>query len=314
MTRTIGLLSFSLLLAGLLLPAGVSERALHAQRAPAVSQRVLLERLGAYVDAFGREFEGVVAREQYTQVIRPWPGAPPPEPAVGVAGALARRDLVADLLLVFDAEGPWHLHRDVQVVDGVPVGNRETRLAALFLEPSLTRRDRLRRMTIESARYNLGDVTRTLNIPTFPLIVAHRSNRDRFRFRTSAPSEEAGRVLRAVTFVERQRPTLVRSTDGRNVPLRGRLWVEEATGALVHASLDPEPVGVTSRVQVWFDRVPGLALRVPVRMWEWYQVDGPIRDGALNRGLGFTHAYIEALAEYDDFRRYGVETHEEIVR
>jgi hypothetical protein len=73
-------------------------------------------------------------------------------------------------------------------------------------------------------------------------------------------------------------------------------------------------VGVTSRVEVWFDRVPGVALRVPVRMWEWYQVDGPIRDGALNRGLGFTHAYIEALAEYDDFRRYGVETHEEIVR
>jgi hypothetical protein len=287
---------------------------LEGQGAGPVSQRVLLQRVGAAAVAFGREFAGVVAREQYTQVIRPWAGPPQGDPGVGAPDALARREIVADLLLVHEADGPWHLHRDVRSVDGEEVGDREERLASLFLEPTLTRRDRLRRMTRESARYNLGDITRTLNVPTFPLIVVHPTQQSRFRFRASATRVHEGHRIRELTFEERQRPTLVRSTDGRNVPLRGLLWADEETGELVYARLDPQPVGVTSRVQVWFERVPGLAMRVPVRMWEWYQVDGPIRDGYLNLGMGLTAAYVEALARYDDFRRYAVETREEIVK
>lgn len=297
-----------------LLSSVVLVAALEGQAVAPVSQRVLLQRVGGYAEAFGREFLGVVAREQYTQVIRPWSGPPQDGLDVTAIDALARRDIVADLLLVHEADGPWHLHRDVLSVDGVVVGDREARLASLFLEPTLTRRDRLRRMTRESARYNLGDITRTLNVPTFPLIVIHPTHQGRFRFRASAPRLVGGQTIREITFEERQRPTLVRSTEGRNVPLRGQLWVEQATGELVHARLDPEPRDVVSRVQVWFEHVPGLSLRVPVRMWEWYQVDGPIRDGYLNLGMGLTGVYVEALARYDDFRRYAVETREEIVR
>jgi len=279
----------------------------------ATAADVLVDRLAAYVEQFGREFQGVVATERYVQVIRPWTGVPPARADVSHREALARRELQSDLLLVFDADGPWNLHRDVIAVDGVPVGDRERRLQSLFLDPGVTTRERLRRMTTESARYNLGDITRTLNIPTFPLIVVHPTYRDRFRLRARGVRQEGGTTLREVTFEETRRPTLVRSTEGRDVPLRGRLLVDDGTGEFVHARLDPEPIGVRSRIEVWFERVPGLALRAPVRMWEWYQVRGVIQvpvDG--DRARAFPRAYIEGLAQYDEFRRYGVEVEERL--
>ncbi len=270
------------------------------------------DRVTAYAVRFGREFQGVVATERYVQVIRPWTGTPPTSAGVSHHDALARRTLASDLLLVFDADGPWHLHRDVRRVDGTPVGDRDARLQALFLEPGLTARERLGRMTMESARYNLGNITRTLNIPTFPLIVVHPEHRQRFRLRTRGVRESDGVTVRELSFTERQRPTLVRSTEGRNVPLSGRLLVDDATGEFIHARLDPHPVGVTSRIEVWYERVPGLPLRVPVRMWEWYQAAGEIRDPAVNGGRAFRRAYIEALAEYSAFKRYGVEVEEQV--
>ena len=270
----------------------------------------LTNRLAAYAEQFGREFQGVVATERYVQVIRPWTGVPPATAGVSHHDVLARRSLRSDLLLVFDADGPWHLHRDVVTVDGEPVGDREARLQALFVEPALTVRQRLARMTVESARYNLGNITRTLNIPTFPLIVVHPEHRDRFRLRVRGVRQQDDVTVREVTFDERQRPTLVRSTEGRSVPLSGRLLVDDATGEFIHARLDPRPEGVTSRIEVWFERVPGLPLRVPVRMWEWYQAIGEIRDPAVDMGRAFRRAYIEGLAEYDEFRRYGVQVEE----
>lgn len=294
--------------AGALLLQGVTSPLVAATPAD-----VLVDRLAAYVEQFGREFQGVVATEHYVQVIRPWTGLPPARADISHREALARRELRSDLLLVFDADGPWNLHRDVIAVDGVPVGDRERRLQSLFLEPGVTTRERLRRMTVESARYNLGDITRTLNIPTFPLIVVHPTYRDRFRLRARGVRQEGGTTLREVTFEETRRPTLVRSTEGRDVPLRGRLLVDDASGEFVHARLDPEPLGVRSRIEVWFERVPGLALRAPVRMWEWYQVRGVIQvpvDG--DRARAFQRAYIEGLAQYDEFRRYGVEVEERL--
>lgn len=294
-------------LAGVALVLGAGMSAVGADE----TSRGLLERVGASAVRFGREFQGVVASERYVQTIRPWPGSPPARPALTEGAVLARRELYSDLLLVFDAEGPWQLYRDVIEVDGRPVGDRSSRLEALFLAPGMRTRDRLRRMTGESARYNLGDITRTLNIPTFPLIVVHPLQQQRFRIRIGGAVQHAGVTVRELTFVERQRPTLVRSTDGRNVPLQGTLLVDETTGELVHARLEPQLEQVHSHIEVWFDHVASLTRRVPVAMWEWYQVDGPIRDGHAG-GDGFREAYVEGLARYDNFRRYTVETNERI--
>ena len=269
----------------------------------------LLARAADAAARAGDAWRGVVARETYVQKFLPWSGAPPREPSR--ARAVVSRTLVADLLLVFDADGPWELHRDVLEVDGRAVGDREERLQALFLSPEATARQRLRRVTEESARFNLGDITRTFNVPTFPLVVVHPRHRERFRFTVKDDAQADGRV-REVRFEELGSPTLVRSTLGRDVRLRGRVFLDVDSGELTRAIIEPDARGVSARVDVTFEHVPGMPMRVPIRMWEWYHSAGPLTDAAVQGGRGVYNAYIEAVATYEGFRRYVVESREAV--
>ena len=131
--------------------------------------RDVLARAATAAERFGQDLQGIVAREQYLQTIRPWMGSPPERPAE--VPPMQSRRLLASLLLVHDPATPWQLHRDVLSVDDEPVQGREARLAALFADPAVEARDRLRRITEDSARHNLGHVRRTINVPTFPLLL-----------------------------------------------------------------------------------------------------------------------------------------------
>lgn len=272
-------------------------------------QSTLLERAAAAALRAGEAWRGVVARETYVQKFLPWAGVPPREPSRG--RAVVARTLTADLLLVFDAAGPWELHRDVLAVDGREVTDRAERLATLFLSPDAGARERMRRVTQESARFNLGDITRTFNVPTFPLVVVHPQHRDRFRVTVREPAAGTD-TAQEVRFEERTSPTLVRSTLGRDVRLRGRLLIDVVTGELLKAVIEPEAEGVAARIEVTYDAHPSLTTRVPVRMWEWYHTAGPLTDPSVQGGRGVYNAYIEALATYSEFRRYEVQLQESV--
>jgi hypothetical protein len=270
----------------------------------------LLERATAAAVRAGQSWRGVVAREQYAQHFRTWPGMPPTQPGRGPA--VVSRQLVADLLLAYDADGPWELHRDVRTVDGRAVADREDRLRMLFLSPDRDARERMRAVTLESSRFNLGDMTRTFNVPTLPLVVVHPMHARRFNLtvRATRAGRDAGR--REIRFRERASPTLVRSTLGRDVPLKGRLIVDDVSGELVSAVIEPEVTGVMARIEVTFGRVQDLPMRVPVRMWEWYHKAGPITDPRVQGGREIFNTYIDAVATYSDFRHYAVTTQERI--
>jgi hypothetical protein len=256
------------------------------------SRREVVERAGAWAERFGTDLRGVVARERYVQTVRPWMGTPPELPSE--VPAIETRRLVSSLLLVHDPATPWQLHRDVLAVDDVPVADRRDRLAQLFAARDMDPRQRLRQITDDSARYNLGHVTRNVNVPTFPLLVVHAAYRDRFRFRDRGRMREDDADVRLIAYEEKGRPRVVRGDRHRDVVLEGVLVIEESSGALVRATVKPRAGDLRSRLEVWFGRVPGLPLRVPVRFWEWYWVhDVPERD-----------RYIEGEATYDDFRRY----------
>jgi len=267
-----------------------------------VPVREVVTRAGAAAERFGQALSGVVAREQYLQTVRPWMGSPPERRAE--VPALQSRRLRSSLLIVHDPATPWQLHRDVVAVDDIPVADRADRLAALFAGPDADPRRRLREITDDSARYNLGHVTRNINVPTFPLLVVHSTYRDRFRFSDRGRMREDGVDVRLVAFREKGRPRVVRGDRRRDVALQGVLAIDEETGEIVRATIKPQAGDLRSLLEVTFGRVPGMSMRVPVRLWEWYWVhDVPERD-----------RYIEGEATYDDFRRYTTDVSAPIVK
>jgi hypothetical protein len=174
------------------------------------------------------------------------------------------------------------------------VTDRHDRLAGLFAGPIAARDRRLRAITEESARFNLGHVTRTINVPTFPLLVVHPAHRGRFRFGERGRVREDGVDVRLVTFGEKGRPRVVRGDRGRDVALQGVLAIDEQSGEIVRATITPRAGDLQSMLEVTFARVATLPMRVPVRLWEWYWV----------REAAERDTYIEGEATYDDFRRY----------
>ena len=98
----------------------------------------------------------------------------------------------------------WFAVREVFQVDGAAVRKRTTRPPrALRLSPVEDAAGRLRRIAEENARFNIGDVVRTFNEPTFVLSFLHPRNRDRMRFvqlgeeRISELSYLGGRLSRS---------------------------------------------------------------------------------------------------------------------
>ena len=79
--------------------------------------------------------------------------------------------LVSDFLLVQVPGEGWTPFRDVFERNGQKLRDREERLAKLFLNgASRSSFDQARQIMLEGARYNIGTIERTINLPTLPLV------------------------------------------------------------------------------------------------------------------------------------------------
>ena len=139
--------------------------------------------------------------------------------------------LVSDFLLVQVPGEGWMPFRDVFERNGQKVRDREERLAKLFLNgSSRSSVDQARQIMVESARYNIGTVERTINLPTLPLALSHpgaprplhvRAGQARRR-RTARSSSSA--KCGAPTYIattRRPRPAGLRAVlGGRSRPAR----------------------------------------------------------------------------------------------
>jgi hypothetical protein len=269
--------------------------------------KIVLERAGAYVEQFERQLSGIVAEEAYEQVVRR---------AAPTSVVLERRQLKSDLLLMQPTPGyRWVQFRDVFEVDGRPVRDREDRLASLFLAPSTSLFDRVARIRRESARYNIGNIDRTMNIPVLPLGVLVRDEQSRFSFSIQARGKGSERGVHrdlpdsphfrvstevwVVAFRESQGPTMVRTPEGRDVFSRGRLWIEPSTGRVLMAEVTAGGSQVKGQITVSFQSEPLVGFLVPVEMRESYQRSRDTR-------------VIEGVATYGKFRQFRVEVDEQI--
>jgi hypothetical protein len=275
-----------------------------------VSLKVVMQRAGAYVSEFRRRLSSLVAEESYVQDVTPLIARParPSPPTI-------RRELRSDFLLVWPAGADRYVEfRDVFEVDGKPVRDRQERLTALFLEGSAKAAiPGIQRIIDESARYNIGTIERNVNTPTLPLLFLAPDHQPRFRFKrvpaqapaiTGTPREPSANFtitteVWVVEYEEVQRKTLIRTTEGRDIPARGRFWIEPATGRVLMSELTADSSAVRATIDVSYQSEPLLGFLVPIEMRERYEGR---RDGTL----------IEGNATYGNFRQFQVRTEERI--
>jgi hypothetical protein len=280
-----------------------------AAASPAAAQEpplpAVLERAAAYVADFHRQLSGVVAEERYVQEVTAFAKAP-----ARLTNPM-RSELHSDLLLVKPAGGgEWTEFRDVFEVNGIAVRDRRDRLTHLFLDGSPSAREQVGRILDESSRFNIGEIARNINTPVFALRILERANQRRFRFKrtndrvpatlaqdASVPGAfRTGTEVWTVEFEEKQPGTLIRTDKMKDLPSRGRFWIDPETGRVLMSELVAKNRQVTATVDVSYQSEPLVGFLVPVEMRENY------RD---RRG-----ARVQGVAEYGRFRQFQVNVDE----
>jgi hypothetical protein len=264
--------------ASLFLIVGVA-RPHAAQRALSVAD--VMRRVADYIDAYGEKASIVVATERYTQQSR----------SMAIGHEPTRRRILADFAIVkVDALRGWQGFRDVVEVDGERLPDRDDRLVRLLTDAG-GRYDEARRLSDESARFNIGPIQRNFNVPTTALFFFSSVNTDRFKY--SAKSVD-GDGIWEIAFRETSRPTLIRTPGGQAVPSHGSIWVNPADGTVVRTRLEVEGFVQrgsrrsrgTGRVDVIYQRVPELDMWLPSSMDEDFEaVRGDVRDSISGRAL-----------------------------
>lgn len=269
----------------------------------------VLARAGAYVADFHRQLSSIVAEERYVQDVKAFAKGP------GRLTMPMRTELLSDLLLVKPGgEASWMEFRDVFEVDGRPIRERNERLLKMFLEPSPSAAGQISRILNESARFNIGDIQRNVNTPIFPLQFLEAANQPRFKFKqtsdrrpktltAAAPADAAFRVsteVWVIAYDEKQSGTMIKTARMKDLPSRGRFWIEPASGRVLMSELIAENREVRATIDVSFQSEPLLGLLVPVEMRERY---------ARNQ----THSLVEGRATYGKFRQFQVNTDEKFL-
>ena len=185
--------------------------------------------------------------------------------------------------------------RDTFQVNGSTVNDRDDRLTKLFLEPTATSLARASRIMADSTRHNLGSMTRTVNIPTLALMFLHPDIHERFVFTADGDERVDGRTAARLEFHELQRPSLIKTTRGRDLPVWGTIWIEPASGTVLKTMMTAADPLVRAVVTTTFRKDEALAFWVPARMEEYYKAGSDVDE-------------VTGLATYANFRKFTVAT------
>ena len=258
--------------------------------------QTVLARAGEYVRQYQRDLSLLVCEERYLQeVTRPneGPAGDAKWSLGGVGTSVEGRKLVSEFALVRveDADRTlWLAYRDVLEVDGRTVRDRAERLQKLFITPPSNALAQAEAIARESARYNIGDLLRTINVPTLALEFLEPAAQKRTSFRKRG--EETAQGVRAwvVAFEEDDRPTLIQTPESHDVVTKGQIWIDPASGRILRTQIDPQlEKGRKTRVTVNYAREAALDQWVPVEMKEIYEMES---------------RQISGEATYSNYRRF----------
>jgi hypothetical protein len=239
-----------------------------------------------YAMNYEQRFALLAAEELYQQELLrpPNPGSnlSRSNPGGGMQGGgpISTQTIKSDFLLVQlggDGEG-WMPFRDAFEVKGRKLRERDDRLLKLFTSSHKDRFDKAAQLTNDSSKFNLGNVTRTINIPTLAMMFVHPRVNERFEFTDGGEETINGRVLRRALYKEVARPTLIKTSRGRDLALTGMLWIDPFTGTVVKTELNAADPIVRCQVLVTFRREEALDLWVPDKMEEYYKAYSGLDD------------------------------------
>jgi VWFA-related protein len=276
-------------------------------RDPAVDE--LMHHVSEYVGRYGRDASVLIGVEHYNQ------GAVDLSDAAAVAGlqtpsgrgSLAApgiaatpsapkttdQKLVSEIALVQNAAaiGGWLAYRDVIEVNGKAVPDRNNRLQALF-RSGAPDTETARKIAAESARYNVGPVTRTFNVPTSALFFFTPANLARFTFQRAGTERIDGIEAWKVDFEETRKPSMIVTATGTDLPAMGTLWINPADGSVLRTRLliaQTRNARSRAEVEVTYRADTTIGMLIPARMAERYLT---------------STASITGEATYSDFKRF----------
>jgi hypothetical protein len=196
------------------------------------------------------------------------------------------RRVTSELLLVRYPGSKRDLipYRDVAQVDATPLPGREGRLIELFLKPTAGLREQARQIMVNADQF----VPSVFN-PMFVIGFLQSDFQSRFELTVNDAGPDWPREVKAVTFVEIGRPTLLRTGafGDIDVPTRGTAWIEEGTGRVLQTELQVGRGRSLPTMVTKFKLDERLQVTVPVEM----RTQNP-----------------DGVAIYSNFRRFDVST------
>lgn len=287
-------------IAGLLAASATSRS---PQDAPPLAD--VLKSAGTYVAKYEKQFSAVVAEERYSQAIRD-----------ASSIAIDARYLRSETAAINLGGGDWVGFRDVFEVDGRPVRDRDERLTRLFLQQTPDMLAQARRIADEGARFNIGNITRTINTPTLALAFLRQENQARSSFKTDGIKTVNRTRAALLVFEERAMPRMIVTED--DAPAKGRFWIDPGSGRVVRSELTVNSGGASARVTVSYAQQPKMDLWVPVTMDEEYRWTTERKTIGVPGASGGTMSTfeshqlpssgtIEGHATYTNFRQFKVE-------
>ena len=246
-----------------------------------------MRRVHEFVVEYEHDLSTVIAKEHYEQRV-----------LSKDRGLEQRRVLISDYWVTqLLPHEDWLAVRDVFEVDGAVVSERDDRARLpLRLSPGDDGYERLTQIAENNARFNIGDVVRTVNEPTFVLAFLRPRNRERMRF-VPLGEERIGELSTRVVGY-REVPvdgrSFIETEDGDTLLARGRFWIDSTNGRVVRSELitGDARVRLTARITVDYRWFPAVSLWLPAQMHEVYETT----DGT--RG----YPAITGTTTYSDYR------------
>ena len=278
----------------LIVLCAVSVTAASAQQSP-VEIGTVLSRATEYVTQYEADLGNLIGTEEYVQSSVWLDNSTPPR----VAKRMQRRTS-GDFLIIQVGE-EWAAIRKVNRVDGIKVKETTPSFDSAFDNSPEANSALLKNMKNESTEYNLGDIQREINLPTFALHVLRKSEVNRFAFERAGTAKIDGVQTWKIRFRETSGHSLVVGGKGETLYSNGMLWIEPETGRVVQTEFNVENPYASSKIRGQIDVTYGqgknVKIWVPAYMIEHYE-------SAYNN--------VDCRADYSNFRPFLVDVKFEI--